>query len=121
MNFIDITAYKKLEEEKENHALLKNLNTTVHHEMLAPLLTNIQICQRLKILTTKQQKLKLLDLMLVSSQMILMHVNDLLDWRIIESGGFAPNMTVSPINCAIEEMIDLMNSTLVNRDLTIVK
>ena len=53
--------------------------------------------------------------------MILMHVNDLLDWRIIESGGFAPNMTVSPINCAIEEMIDLMNSTLVNRDLTIVK
>lgn len=41
VNFIDITAYKRLEREKENYELLKNLNTTVHHEMLAPLRTNI--------------------------------------------------------------------------------
>ena len=41
VNFIDITAYKKLEQEKENYSLLKTLNTTVHHEMLAPLITNI--------------------------------------------------------------------------------
>ena len=53
--------------------------------------------------------------------MILMHANDLLDWRIIENGSFVPNITVSSINGALEEMIDLMNSTLVNRDLKIVK
>ena len=41
VNFIDITAYKKLEQEKENYSLLKTLNTTVHHEMLAPLHTNV--------------------------------------------------------------------------------
>ena len=37
VNFIDITAYKKLEQEKQNYEFLKTLNTTVHHEMLAPL------------------------------------------------------------------------------------
>ena len=51
--------------------------------------------------------------------MILMHANDLLDWRIIENGSFYPNARLGPICCAISEMVDLMNSTLVNRDLTI--
>ena len=53
--------------------------------------------------------------------MLLMHANDLLDWRIIENGSFIANMTVSPLCCALGEMIDLMSSTLVNRDLSIVK
>ena len=44
VNFIDITAYKKLEKERENHALLKTLNTAVHHEMLTPLRTNVEMC-----------------------------------------------------------------------------
>ena len=50
-----------------------------------------------------------------------MHANDLLDWRIIENGSFYPNARLGPTCCAISEMIDLMNSTLVNRDLTIQK
>ena len=66
-------------------------------------------------------EVKLVNLMLIANQMILMHANDLLDWRIIENGSFVANLTVSQINFALEEMIDLMNSTLVNRDLTIVK
>ena len=53
--------------------------------------------------------------------MILMHANDLLDCRIIENGSFVANMTFSQIRCALEEMIDLMNSTLMDRDLSIVK
>ena len=53
--------------------------------------------------------------------MILMHANDLLDCRIIESGSFVAILTHSKIRCALEEMIDLMNSTLTDRDLTIVK
>ena len=53
--------------------------------------------------------------------MILMHANDLLDWRIIEEESFVPNMTISPICCAISEMIDLMNATLVDMNLTIKK
>ena len=53
--------------------------------------------------------------------MILMHAHDLLDWRIIENGSFIPNPTVSLLSDAINEMIDLMSSTLVNRNLKIVK
>ena len=53
--------------------------------------------------------------------MILMHANDLLDWRIIENGSFVPNISVNQICSSIKEMIDLMNSTLVNRDLKIVQ
>ena len=53
--------------------------------------------------------------------MILMHAHDLLDWRIIENGSFIPNPTVSLLSDTINEMIDLMSSTLVNRNLTIVK
>ena len=41
INFIDITAYIGLKKEQENNKLLKTLNTTVHHEMLAPLRANI--------------------------------------------------------------------------------
>ena len=59
--------------------------------------------------------------MLISSQMILMHANDLLDWRIIKEGSFVAKRTISPICCAISEMIDLMNATLVDNDLTIKK
>ena len=53
--------------------------------------------------------------------MILMHANDLLDWRVIENGSFTSDLKVNPLCCALEEMIDLINSTLVNRDLAIVK
>ena len=53
--------------------------------------------------------------------MILMHANDLLDWRIIENGSFVPNLSVNQICDVIREMVDLMNSTLVNRDLKIVQ
>ena len=41
VNFIDISTYRRLEQEKENHAFLKTLNTTVHHEMIVPLQTNV--------------------------------------------------------------------------------
>ena len=52
--------------------------------------------------------------------MVLMHVNDLLDWRIIESGNFSANLSMNSISSTVAEMVDLMNSTLVERNLTIV-
>ena len=44
VNFIDISTYKRLKQEKLNNEILKTLNTTVHHEMLAPLRANVDIC-----------------------------------------------------------------------------
>ena len=58
--------------------------------------------------------------MLVSSQMIMLHANDLLDQRIIENGHFVPNMTSGSIKETVAEMIDLMNSTLEFKNLKII-
>ena len=46
INFTDITTYRRLKKQEETNSLLRTLNTTVHHEMLAPLKANIQICGR---------------------------------------------------------------------------
>ena len=44
--------------------------------------------------------------------MVMLHANDLLDQRIIENGNFVPNITSGSIIEAINEMIELINSTL---------
>lgn len=121
VNFIDISTYKKLKQEKVNNELLRTLNTTVHHEMLAPLRANVEICKRLLIKLKKDQDaLRLIQIMLVSSQMVMMHANDLLDSRIIEKGSFVPNLSLGSISETAKEIIELMNSTLNERELTIV-
>ena len=48
-----------------------------------------------------------------------MHANDLIDMRIIENGRFIPNMMTGSIEQAVREIIDLLNQTLIDRDLTI--
>ena len=57
--------------------------------------------------------------MLIACQLVLMHTNDLLDQRIIENGSFIPHRTSGSISTALKEMIDLVNSTLVDRNLII--
>ena len=47
LNFTDITSYKRLKKQEEINRLLKTLNTSVHHEMLAPLKANMEISMRL--------------------------------------------------------------------------
>ena len=59
---------------------MKTLNTTVHHEMLAPLRANVDICKRLlDYVKYDEISKKLVQIILVSSQMVMMHANDLLD------------------------------------------
>ena len=68
VSFIDISAYKELKQEKATNELLRTLNTTVHHEMLAPLRANVEICKRLLIQLKKDLHAKrLVQIMLVSS------------------------------------------------------
>ena len=47
LNFADITSYKRLKQEEERNRLLRMLNTSVHHEMVAPLRANVDISERL--------------------------------------------------------------------------
>ena len=46
-NFTDITTYKRLKQEEETNNMLKTLNTSVHHEMIAPLRANVEMAERL--------------------------------------------------------------------------
>ena len=52
--------------------------------------------------------------------MVMMHANDLLDQRVIEKGNFIPNLSLGSIIETVKEIIELMNSTLTERDITII-
>ena len=47
LNFTDISTYKRLKQKEESNNLLKTLNASVHHEMIAPLKTNLAMTGRL--------------------------------------------------------------------------
>ena len=68
INITDLTAYIKLQKEEDTNRLLKTLNASVHHEMLAPVKTMIEISQRLiKKLSSFPQEKKMVETMLLSS------------------------------------------------------
>ena len=62
----------------------------------------------------------MIQIILVSSQMVLLHANDLLDQRIIQEGCFVPLYTSGSLLDSINEMIDLVNSTLASKAMEIV-
>ena len=45
LNFVDMTSYFSLEKEKEKNRMIKILNTTIHHEMIAPLKAQMDIAK----------------------------------------------------------------------------
>ena len=47
INFTDITAYRKLEQEEQANRILKTLIASVHHELLVPVKASIDIAERL--------------------------------------------------------------------------
>ena len=51
--------------------------------------------------------------------MVMMHANDLLDQRIIDNGSFVPNLTSGSIVDTLNEVVELMNTTLTERNLEI--
>ena len=85
LQFTDITANQNLRKEKERSKMLEMLNATVHHEMLSPLKSNVLLSKRLlKETTLDNQKVKeMIKTLSVSSELLLHHSNDLLDYRII--------------------------------------
>ena len=51
----------------------------------------------------------------ISSKMVMMHANDLLDQSIIENGGFIPFYTDESVNDVILEIVDLVRMTTVRK------
>ena len=70
------------------------LNASVHHEMLGPLKSNVVFAQKLiKTLKYSSKKKAMAQNIYISSQLLLLHANDLLDHKIIENGGFVPQLS----------------------------
>ena len=70
--------------------MLQMLYATVHHEMLSPLKSNIMLSKRLLEdgMINQQRAYDMIKTISISSQLLLHHSNDLLDYNIIEKGGF---------------------------------
>ena len=91
INFTEITTYKKLEQAQETSRLLRAMNASAHHEMLGPLKANIDISTRLVKQLKDQEELKRMSqTILISSQLVLLHANDLLDSEVLKHGRFVP-------------------------------
>ena len=96
------------------------LNMSVHHEMLAPLKANVDIAERLiKHLVKHPAQKKMAETILISSQLVMLHANDMLDQRIIDNGNFVPLYTEGSVKEAILEMVQVIKLTLLNRSLKI--
>ena len=108
LNFTEITAYKRLEQERETNKLLKTLNASVHHEMLTPLKANVEMAERLyRCLHSFPHEKKLAQTISYTSRLLLLHANDLLDHRIIEKGGFMPDYDSGSVTEAILEIVKI--------------
>ena len=68
ISFTDISTYQRLKHEEEVNNLLKTLNASVHHEMLVPIKTMIEIAERLvKKFKSFPQEKKMVETILLSS------------------------------------------------------
>ena len=83
INFSDMSTYVWLKQEQENTRLLTMLNTTVHHEMLAPLEVTNQVADYLVTKIEEQKDKKLVEAIKVSNRMMQLNIQDLLDNRLI--------------------------------------
>ena len=119
LNFLDMTSYYSLERSKEKYRLMKLLNTTVHHEMIAPLKAQEDISRCLYENLKSSENQRMAKILNVSSKMLLLHTQDLLDWRIIENGSFIPHYTHESVHKVIQEITHMMNFTLRSQNLEI--
>ena len=89
--------------------MLKALNTSVHHEIIAPLKANVDIAKRLiTCLIEFPSEQMLAQTILTSSQMVMLHAHDILDQRIIENGSFIPCYTEESVFESVKEMTQII-------------
>ena len=100
--------------------LLKTLNATVHHEMLAPLKGNLELSMRLNRSVKSKMQKKMAQTIFISTQLLMMHANDLLDQRVIEQGSFNPTISPTDVYQTIIEMVQVIRCTLTHREVKII-
>ena len=88
--------------------------------MLSPLKSNVvQAENLLKKLKGKYKLMEMAQTIFISSKLLLLHANDLLDQNIIEKGGFEPQYTRCDLPSIIKQMVKLVRSTLMQKPIAI--
>ena len=119
LNFTDVTTTKRLNEEQEKSKQLTDLSTTVHHELLGPLKSNVDFAEYLVKHLKDSRMRKKAKLILISSKMIIFHANDMLDLRFLQTGNFTPSLSLGSASDAITEIVSLVESTICDKDIAI--
>ena len=80
--------------------MLKMLNAAIHHEMLSPLKSNVILSKRLLDETDLNLKKvrQIIKTLSVSSELLLHHCNDLLDYHMIGKGFFNKHLSTASIS-----------------------
>lgn len=78
------------------------MNTSIHHELLSPLSTNVIIAKALLKKIQHEEEQKMVQLILTSSNLALFHANDLLDYNIIKTGFFSSSYSPESITKTVD-------------------
>ena len=85
---------------------------TVHHSMIGPLKSNLALSMRLiRNLTQNKMMKEAAKSIFITTQMLMLHANDLLDLRIIEQGSFVPTYVEAEIHQTVMEVIKVVKFT----------
>ena len=92
---------------------------SVHHEMLCPLGANVLLAETLMKKVNDQSLKEYVRSILISSKLVLLNVNDLLDQNIIQCGRFEPFFKNESVRNAVFEIVQTLRWTLERRNILI--
>ena len=95
------------------------MNASIHHEMLTPLAINVELADRLQQQVTSDEHKDMAQVLIVNSKIIMFHVNDLLDSKVIQVGKFVPAKTHQYVGKTIQEITNIISWTLKQSNLEI--
>ena len=95
------------------------MNASIHHEMLTPLAINVELADRLQQQVTSDEHKDMAQVLIVNSKIIMFHVNDLLDSKVIQVGKFVPEKTHQYVGKTIQEITNIISWTLKQSNLEI--
>ena len=119
IKFTDISTYKWLKQKEEKHRLLTTLNASIHHEMLAPLNAMKSITHYLQKKLDSEEDKTLAEVIHISSKMLQLQMQDLLDNCVIEQDGFRPTLEIGVVDDVINEIILMMMPQITKKHLAI--
>ena len=90
---------------------LKRLNAVVYQDASSLLKANAQLCERLLAELKNKQKKKKINVILVTSKLVLLHLNDLINKALIETGISKPSYALGDVETTIREMVEFVRLT----------